>query len=153
MVDSTSRNLHFLADLGAIANYVIGLVSELLSEEPEREKTYPWALGDLSAKTGRARRLPFDAVWEARRLIVEVDEDQHWRPVAFWDKPQMITVSGVHRGAQRRLYDQRKRAAARAEGYIVVEIPWERRPAPASRDRAADLRMVGSKLRAAGVTL
>jgi hypothetical protein len=73
--------------VGAIASYVIGLVAELLGEEPEREKTYPWARGDVSAKTGRARQLPFDAVWEARRLIVEVDEDQHRRPVKFWDKP------------------------------------------------------------------
>jgi hypothetical protein len=90
-----------LRELGAISDYVISLARELLGEEPEREKTYPWALGDVSAKTGHARRLPFDAVWEARRLIVEVDEDQHRRPVAFWDKPHVLTVSGVHRGEQR----------------------------------------------------
>ena len=101
--------------MGAISNYVIGLASELLGEEPDREKLYPWALGDVSAKTGHARRLPFDAVWEKRRLIVEVDEDQHRRPVSFWDKPDVLTVSGVHRGEQRHLYDERKRAAARRE--------------------------------------
>jgi very-short-patch-repair endonuclease len=107
----------------------------------------------VSAKTGLARRLPFDAVWETRRLIVEVDEDQHRRPVTFWDKPHVITVSGVHRGEQRRLYDERKRAAARAEGYTVVEIPWERGPVPAKRDRPADLRTVRAKLRASRVKL
>jgi hypothetical protein len=142
-----------LAELGAIATYVVGLVSELLGEQPEREKTYAWALGDVSAKTGLARRLPFDAVWETRRLIVEVDEDQHRRPVTFWDKPHVITVSGVHRGEQRRLYDERKRAAARAEGYTVIEIPWERRPVPAKRDRPSDLSTVRAKLRASGVNL
>jgi hypothetical protein len=139
--------------LGAISDYVIGLARELLGEEPEREKTYPWALGDVSTKTGHARRLPFDAVWEARRLIVEVDEDQHRRPVAFWDKPQVLTVSGVHRGEQRRLYDERKRAAARSEGYTVIEIPWERRPVPSKRDRAADLRAVRSKFLDGGVEI
>jgi hypothetical protein len=102
---SEQLRLHFFADLGIIANYVIGLVSELLGEDPELEKTYPWALGDVSAKTGLARRLPFDAVWETRRLVVEVDEDQHRRRVKFWDKPHIVTVSGVHRGEQRRLYD------------------------------------------------
>jgi very-short-patch-repair endonuclease len=142
-----------LLELGAIADYVISLVRELLGDKPEREKTYPWALGDVSAKTGHARRLPFDAVWEKRRLIIEVDEDQHRRPVAFWDKPRVITVSGVHRGEQRRLYDERKRAAARREGYTVIEIPWERRPVPANRDRAADLRAVRSMLVDGGVKL
>jgi len=104
--------------IGAIANYVIGLLTELLGEPPELEKTYAWALGDLSPKTGRARRLPFDAVWESRRLIVEVDEDQHRRPVAHFDKPERLTVSGVHRGEQRGLYAERKRTAARAEGVL-----------------------------------
>lgn len=139
--------------LGAIAIYVIGLVSELLEEEPEREKTYPWVVGDVSQKTSRSRQLPFDAVWESRRLIVEVDEDQHRRPVPFWDKPDKLTASGVPRGEQRRLYDERKRMAAHAHGYTVVEIPWERRPVPAKRDRAADLVVVRSKLLQGGVLL
>jgi hypothetical protein len=139
--------------MGAIASHVIGLAAELLGEEPEREKRFPWALGDVSAKTGRAHRLPFDAVWESRRLIIEVDEDQHRRPVRFWDKPDVLTVSGVHRGEQRRLYDERKRNAARKEGYTVVEIAWERRPAPARRDRSADLKTIRERLLVEGVEL
>ncbi|MGH8515621.1 MAG: hypothetical protein ACREV8_17105 [Gammaproteobacteria bacterium] len=75
---------------------------------------------------------------ESRRLIVEIDEDQHRRPIAFWDKHGRLTVSGVSRGEQRRLYAERKRAAARAEGYIVLEVPWERRPSPGKRNRDAD---------------
>jgi hypothetical protein len=137
--------------VGAIADHVIKLLTELLGEEPEREKSFPWVLGDTSPKTGRARQLPFDAVWESRRLIVEVDEDQHRRPVAFWDKPNVITVSGVSRGEQRGIYDERKRAAARAQGYTVLEIPWERRPVPAKRDRGADLEVLRDRFTAAGV--
>lgn len=137
--------------MGLIASYVIELLTELLGEPPEREKSYPWAVGDVSAKTGRAKQLPFDAVWEGRQLIVEVDEDQHRRAVDFWDKPTVITVSGVPRGQQRRIYDERKRAAARAHGYKVLEIPWERRPAPVRRDRDADLSAVRSVLVQSGV--
>jgi hypothetical protein len=137
--------------LGAIATYVIGLVSELLGESPELEKTFPWAVGDVSPKTGRATRLPFDAVWESRRLIVEVDEDQHRRPVPFWDKPDKLTVSGVPRGIQRHLYAGRKRAAAREQGYTVVEIPWERKPAPTKRKREDDLKLLRSLLAEAGI--
>lgn len=139
--------------VGLVAAYVIGLVTELVGEEPEREKRFDWALGDASAKTGRTVRLPFDAVWERRRLIVEVDEDQHRRPVEWWDKPTVMTVTGVHRGEQRRIYDERKRTAARSEGYTVVEIPWERRPPPAKRNRSDDLRAVRALLYEAGVRL
>jgi hypothetical protein len=139
--------------LGAIASYVIGLVSELLGELPELEKTFPWAVGDVSEKTGRSRQLPFDAVWESRHLIVEVDEDQHRHPMPFWDKPDKLTVSGVSRGVQRRLYDERKRATAREQGYIVIEIPWERRSAPINRDRQADLALVRARLSEGAVRL
>jgi len=137
--------------VGKVANYVIDLLADILGEEPQREVEYPWALGDLSKKTGRRRQLPFDAVWESRRLIVEVDEDQHRRPVKFWDKPDVITVSGVDRGEQRRIYDLRKRAAAREQGYRVVEIEWERRPPPDRRDRDADRRRLRELLSESGV--
>src|SRR4051812_16917668 len=116
--------------MGRTANYVIDLLAEVLGEEPEREKRFNWALGDVSAKTGRQVALPFDAVWESRRLIVEVDENQHFEAVEFWDKPDVVTVSGVSRGDQRGIYDARKRTAAREQRYTVVEIPWEREPKP-----------------------
>ena len=98
-------------------------------------------------------RLPFDAYWASRRLIVEVDEDQHWRPVVFWDKPDMMTVSGVSRGQQRAIYDARKRAAARRANLRVVEIAWERRPPPERRDRDVDRSRLAQLLRQAGITV
>ena len=128
--------------IGAIASYVIELLTELLGEAPEREKRYAWALGDVSPKTSRAFELPFDAVWESRRLIVEIDEDQHRNPVLIFDKPERMTVSGVPRGEQRAVYAERKRSAARAQGYLVLEVPWNRRPPPPRRDRVADLALL-----------
>lgn len=145
--DASSTPRHAM---GKVADYVIALLDEILGGGVEREKRYPWALGDESEKTGRRAQLPFDAVWEGHRLVVEVDEDQHRRPVAFWDKPDRLTVSGVGRREQRRIYDERKRAAARSRGYTVVEIEWERRPAPGRRDRAADEIRLRGLLRDAG---
>jgi hypothetical protein len=124
--------------MGHLADYVLGLVEEILGEAAEREKRFSWAVGDPSEKTGRCVELPFDAVWASRRLIIEVDEDQHRRAVTFWDKPDVLTVSGVSRGEQRAIYDGRKRAAARAQGFTVIGIPWERRPRPERRDRDED---------------
>jgi hypothetical protein len=139
--------------VGRIADYVIGLVEEILGEPAAREKRFAWAAGDPSPRTGRSVLLPFDATWESRRLIVEIDEDQHRRPVKFWDKPDLVTVSGVSRGRQRAIYDARKREAARAHGFTVVEIPWERRPLPGRRDREADRQHVMRLLGQAGVSL
>ncbi len=124
----------------------------MLDEHAEREKRFEWAVGDPSPRTGRRVQLPFDAVWSTRRLIIEVDEDQHRRPAAFWDKPNVATLSGVHRGQQRAIYDRRKRTAAREQGFTVIEIPWERRPPPGSRDRESDRRYLEELLRKAGVS-
>jgi hypothetical protein len=138
--------------MGQIADYVIALLDEILNEPCEREKRYEWALGDKSAKTGRRAMLPFDAVWESRKLIAEIDEDQHRQSIPFWDKPARMTVSGVHRGQQRRIYDDRKREAARAAGYLVLEIPWPRRPPTSQRDRNADWQALVEMLAKVGAT-
>ena len=136
--------------MGRVARYVLDLIDEILAEPGIREARFEWALGDVSEKTGRRVRLPFDAAWPDRRLIVEVDENQHREAVVFWDKPDVLTVSGIPRGRQRALYDERKRSAARAAGFTVVEIPWERRPVPGKRDREADRVVLAALLRAAG---
>src|SRR5436853_123932 len=106
---------------GDAQRYVVGLLEGLLGPA-EHEKRFDWARGDPGNRV-RGARLPFDAVWEAHRLIVEVDEKQHTEAVDFFDKPWRMTVSGVHRGEQRRLYDARKLALAEAKGYRVLRIP------------------------------
>lgn len=134
--------------MGRTERYVLDLVEQILGPA-ERGKRFEWALGDPSPKTGRQARLPFDAVWEHRRLIIEVDEDQHTEATLIFDKPHRMTVSGVHRGEQRRLYDERKRAAARAQGYRLVAIAWSRRRKP----RPDDLAEIRRLLEEAGVVL
>ena len=86
---------------------MIDLLAERLGK-PTREMRFEWCRGDPSPKRQRGTPLPFDAVWPERMLIVEVNEDQHRKPVPHFDKPDRITVSGVHRGKQRRIYDERK---------------------------------------------
>jgi hypothetical protein len=132
--------------MGRTERYVVGLLEQLLGPAA-RGKRFEWAVGDISPRTGRAARLPFDAVWESHKLIVEVDEEQHHEATPLFDKPHQLTVSGVHRGEQRRMYDERKRAAAVARGYRLVAIRWSRRAKPQS----ADLERVRAALAAAGV--
>ena len=52
--------------------------------------------------------LPVDSYWESLGLVVEIMESQHWLPTPHFDKPDVMTVSGVHPGKQRRLYDERR---------------------------------------------
>jgi hypothetical protein len=41
-------------------------------------------------------------------VVVEYRELQHDHPVAHFDKPDRLTVSGVHRGVERAHYDARR---------------------------------------------
>ncbi len=134
--------------MGSTADYVIKLVEEVIGEKAAREQRFPWAQGDPSPHTKRAAMLPFDAVWESRKLIVEVDEDQHREATPHFDKPDRLTVSGVHRGHQRRIYDERKRAAAVREGYTLVALAWPRRR---RRDRVVDTTEVRRHLLESGL--
>lgn len=114
-----------------------------------------WCRGDTRDSTRLGARLPYDAVWEARKLIVEVDERQHDEAVSFFDKPERMTVSGVHRGEQRRLYDERKVRLAQEQGYKVVRVPiaalaW--RGGRLAKDRSADLATLRRQLNGSGVT-
>lgn len=101
--------------------YVIDLCDEILREEASRQHTFPWLIGDANDR-GQRRRLPVDAYYAAQALVVEYRERQHDEPVAHFDKPDRMTVSGVHRGEQRRLYDARREAEIPAHRLRLVTI-------------------------------
>jgi len=71
-----------------------------------------------------ARKLPVDAYYETYKLVVEYREQQHTENVDFFDKPNRKTVSGVHRGVQRKIYDQRRRTILPQHGLKLVEISY-----------------------------
>jgi len=47
---------------------------------------------------------------------------QHDQPVEFFDKPDRLTISGVDRGAQRRIYDERRDAQIPEHGLLLWVI-------------------------------
>ena len=103
--------------------YVIGLCDEVLGTPSLKHHTFPWLLGDASPRTGNRRALPVDAYWPALKLVVEFHERQHTEAVRHFDKPDVMTVSGVHRGIQRRLYDERRVELIPQRGLSLVVIP------------------------------
>ncbi|WP_326565488.1 hypothetical protein VSH64_26945 [Amycolatopsis rhabdoformis] len=129
--------------------YVLDLCDEVLGERGRRQARFDWLLGDIG-RDGRARKLPVDGYWPGHELVVEYREVQHDQPVRHFDKPDRLTVSGVHRGRQRALYDQRRDEQIPAHGLRLVIV----RPAELSanrrgrllRDREADLSALRVKL-------
>ncbi|HSJ56064.1 MAG TPA: HIT family protein, partial [Anaerolineae bacterium] len=115
---------------------------------------FPTLAGD-PGKDGKARPLPVDGYFPRHRLIVEYWEQQHSAPVPIMD--EHLTVSGVSAGHQRRLYDVRRREWAEANGLRLVILDYRGFPTDGRgrivRDRARDLELVASALRAARVAV
>jgi hypothetical protein len=123
-------------------SYVLDLIDSLLNETGKRQHRFEWLLGDPGAK-GTRRRLPVDGYYQRHALVVEYHERQHERAVRHFDKPDHLTVSGVHRGEQRRRYDERRRDAISRHGLSLRVIRADDLAANSRgrlrRDRQADL--------------
>ncbi|MEU1086313.1 hypothetical protein ACFYPN_23980 [Streptomyces sp. NPDC005576] len=115
--------------------YVLDMCDEILGEAGRRGHRFDWLLGDPGA-TGRQVKLPVDSYWHGHRLVVEYRELQHDQPVPIFDKPERLTISGVHRGEQRALYDARRDTGIPAHGLRLVVI----RPADLDADGRGRLR-------------
>jgi hypothetical protein len=101
--------------------YVLDLCDRVLGIPGLRQHRFDWLLGD-PGKNGRQVCLPVDAYWPDARLVVEYRELQHERPSPHFDKPDRMTISGVHRGLQRALYDARRDERIPANGLRLVVI-------------------------------
>jgi diadenosine tetraphosphate (Ap4A) HIT family hydrolase len=133
--------------------YLLDLAAQVLAEPDYLwQHCFPGLVGDPGTD-GRPRPLPVDGYFPRHRLIVEYWEKQHSAPVSIMDEGQ--TVSGVSRGHQRRLYDQRRQAFADANGLRLVILDYRGFDAHPSgrlrRDPVRDVQIVASALRAAGV--
>jgi hypothetical protein len=101
-------------------HYVLDLCDEVLGVTGLRQARFDWLRGDESPTSGRSVRLPVDAYWPDLQLVVEFQEKQHTEAVPIFDRRE--TVSGIPRGEQRRLYDERKAALIPAHGLRLVVI-------------------------------
>lgn len=132
--------------------YVLDLAAEVLSEPDYRwQHRFPTLLGD-PGQDGKRRTLPVDGYFPRHQLIVEYWERQHSAPVPIMDDG--YTVSGVSRGHQRRLYDQRRQTWAEANGMRLVVLDYRGFETDGQgrlqRDPGRDRQIVASALRAAG---
>ena len=101
--------------------YALALCDEIIGTPSIREARFDWLLGD-PGKNGTRRRLPVDAYWPRLGLIIEFWEYQHDSPTPFFDKPDLLTVSGVPRNVQRAIYDQRRQELIPQHGLKLLII-------------------------------
>ena len=101
--------------------YVLSLCDEALGVPGSRQHRFEWLVGD-PGKSGRRVMLPVDGYWPEHELVVEYRELQHDQPNRHFDKPDRLTVSGIHRGLQRALYDQRRDELIPEHGLRLVVI-------------------------------
>jgi len=137
-------------------HYVLDLCDELLGLKCQRQARLPFLLGD-PGKNGRRAKLPVDGHYPSLNLVVEYLEVQHSSPVAFFDKPDRRTVSGVSRGEQRKIYDQRRREVLLERQIALVEIAYSDltigRAGRLARDRERDKAIIRHALEAVGIEL
>ncbi|TBW30439.1 hypothetical protein EZJ28_02275 [Gramella sp. KN1008] len=125
--------------------YVIDLCDEILDQKSSRQHKFDFLRGDSG------RRLPVDAFYEKLNLVIEYRERHHSEAVSHFDKPYKMTVSGVHRGEQRKIYDQRRRDLLPEYGIKLIEIEYTqfeydgRRRIVRNRDR--DLRILNNLIK------
>ena len=123
-------------------SYVIDLCDEVLGINASRQHRFDFLRGDANT------RLPVDAYYSELNIVVEYREKQHTEEVKFFDKKN--TVSGVNRGEQRKIYDQRRRDVLPVYGITLIELNYsDFNHTPSKRllrDRLNDLEVIRNKL-------
>lgn len=104
-------------------HYVLDLCDKILGLKSSRQHKFDFLRGDMNTK-GKAARLPVDAFYKELSLVVEYRERQHTEAVNFFDKPERMTISGKHRGEQRKDYDERRRVVIPQHNMTLIEISY-----------------------------
>lgn len=104
-------------------HYIIDLLDKILGVKGTRQQTFDFLKGDENDK-GKRRKLPIDVFYKELNLAIEFQEQQHTRSVKHFDKPDKLTLSGVNRGEQRKLYDHRKKVTLPRNGIKLIVISY-----------------------------
>ena len=97
--------------------YIIDLCDKVLKQTSNRQFRFDFLKGDSGTP------LPVDAFYESLNLVIEYKEKQHTEDVKFFNRRQ--TVSGVTRGEQRKIYDQRRRDILPQHKIKLIEFGYD----------------------------
>lgn len=106
------------------AHYVINLCDEILEAQASRQHKFGFLLGDYH-KNGKTRTpLPVDAYYKEQNLVIEIKYRPETEAIEDFDKPEKITVSGVSRSEQRKIYSERRKKGLKANDIQVLEVDY-----------------------------
>ena len=105
--------------------YIIDLCDQVLGKKGSRQHKFDFLRGDPGKDGKQGVKLPVDAYYCNLNLVIEYRERQHTEEVNHFDKPDKMTISGVHRGDQRKIYDQRRREVLPKQGIELIEISYD----------------------------
>lgn len=105
-------------------DYIIDLCDAILGIKASRQHRFDFLLGDLHSNGVTRTKLPVDAYYASKNLVIEFHERQHTEAVSHFDKPNKMTVSGVYRGKQRAKYEQLRRDLLPEHGIQLVELDY-----------------------------
>ena len=130
--------------------YVLDLCDEILGLKGVRQHRFDFLLGDANAQ-GKQVKLPVDSYYPQLNLVIEYKEQQHSIANKHFDKPDLFTVSGVHRGEQRMIYDQRRREVLPQHGIKLIEFDYSDFCCDIKnkiiRSKSSDIKIVDDKLK------
>ena len=98
--------------------YIIDICDKVLGRKASQQHRFYFLRGDSKLPDSTGRRLPVDAYYDDLKLVIEYYEKQHSESVPFMDKK--MTVSGVSRGEQRKVYDKRRKTELPRQGIELV---------------------------------
>lgn len=138
-------------------SYILDLCDEVLGLQGLRQHRFDFLLGDLHSNGKSRTRLPCDIYYPELKLVIEYNEKQHTEQVKHFDKPNKKTISGVHRGEQRRRYDKRRRTVLPEHGIKIVDFSYfdfdHKSNRRLKRNRRDDFRKIREKLIEEGMQL
>ena len=105
-------------------SYILELCDQVLGIQASRQATFDFLRGDPGTR-GRGVKLRVDAYYPSLQLVIEYRERQHSEDVAFFDKRDRLTISGIHRGEQRKRYDERRRQILPAHDITLLELSFD----------------------------
>ena len=105
--------------------YVIDLCDSVLEEKAERQKRFDFLLGDLHKDGITRTKLPVGAYYESVKIVIEYKESPQTISLAFANRADAKTISGVTREAQRLIYDQRRVDELPKHGILLINIAFD----------------------------
>lgn len=103
--------------------YLLNLCDKLLDQSASRQHKFGFILGDFHKNDKTRSALPVDAYYSKPEFVIEFLDNGNETEIEF-GKPGRVTVSGVDRAEQRKIYAQRKRKALRSKEIPLVEIDF-----------------------------